>query len=79
MHAVAPLASWYSPPGQPVHVALPGVAVKVPGAQAVGAVEPVAHALPTGHGEQSLASSRLAAFEYDPAKHGNSADAPGGQ
>ena len=53
--------------------------LKVPGAHKVGILEPVAHAEPAGHGVQSDASSRLRLLEYEPAKHGSSADAPGGQ
>ena len=32
-----------------------------------------------GHAEQSVALFRLATFEYEPAGHGSSADAPSGQ
>ena len=42
----------------------------------MAAVEPVAHADPAGHGEQSDASSRLGAFEYVPAKQFEHTTAP---
>ena len=62
-----------------MHWDWPVVAVKVPGEQAVGEVDPVAHEEPAGQVVQSLASSRLAVLEYVPARQGNCADAPSGQ
>ena len=52
------------------------MAVIEPGAQGVGAVEPVAHELPAGHSVHSPAVVRLVALEKEPARHGSTALAP---
>ena len=62
-----------------MHSAWPGLSLMVPGAHAVGAVEPVAHAEPAGHAVQSLASSSPGRLEKLPAGHASWADAPRGQ
>ena len=51
----------------------------MPGAQGEGSVEPTPQLLPSGHAAQPAALSRLATFEYVPAGHGSSAEAPSGQ
>ena len=76
---VDPIWSWYSPPLHRVHSDRRLVADMVPGAHRIGAVEPITQAKPTGHAVQLSACARPGVLEYDPAGHGNSADAPGGQ
>ena len=78
-HADMPDAPCHSPAEHCAHADAPSLALNVPAAQAVAAVEPVAHADPAGQAVQSAASSRLALFEYEPDTHGSSADAPAGQ
>ena len=51
----------------------------VPGAHSSGAVEPVAQDEPAGQARHSEADCKPVLFEYVPALHGSSADAPGGQ
>ena len=51
----------------------------VPGAHGAAAVDPVAQDDPSGQAVQSDAIVRLATFEYEPAGHGSSAEAPSGQ
>ena len=51
----------------------------VPGAHGAAAVEPVAQDDPSGQSVHSLELVRFATFEYEPAGHGSSADAPSGQ
>ena len=50
-----------------------------PGKHGEGAVEPVEHDEPDGHGVHSAALLRLGALEYEPAGHGSSAPAPAPQ
>lgn len=46
-----------------LHCDAPNDGAWLPGAHIVGAVEPVAHALPGGHGVQSEAATRFNALE----------------
>ena len=55
------------------------LAANVPGAHGACAVDPVAQADPVGHSVHSAELVRFATFEYEPAGHGSSADAPSGQ
>ena len=55
------------------------LAVIVPGAHRRGTFEPAAQEAPTGQAVHSAALIRFATFEYEPAGHGSSADAPSGQ
>ena len=71
--------SWYSPAGHAAHSDWLLLVVMVPGAHGVGAVEPVAHAEPAGHGLHSLSDCRLVLLEYEPALHGRGMELPSGQ
>ena len=62
-----------------MHSDAPSLVLIVPGAHRAWSVEPVAHDEPAGHVEHWASDSRLALFEYEPAGHGSSADAPAGQ
>ena len=79
LHAVEPDASWNSPATHIAQTASPTLDANVPGAHSACAVDPVAQADPSGHAEHSLELVRFATFEYEPAGHGSSADAPSGQ
>jgi hypothetical protein len=52
-------------------MAVPEALAMVPGAQGVGAVEPVVHEDPGGQTVQSVACARLGTFEYVPSRHGS--------
>ena len=67
------------PGAQFTHVDWLGLSVMVPGAHGVVVVEPVVHAEPAGHAVQLSACERPLWLEKLPARHGSSADAPGGQ
>ena len=67
------------PAGHRSHVACFVSPLNSPGRHGAALVEPVEHAEPAGQSEQSDASSRLRLPEYVPARHGSSAEAPGGQ
>ena len=62
-----------------MHSDAPSLVLIVPAAHGAWSVEPVAHDEPAGQSEHSPADWRLALLEYEPARHGNSADAPAGQ
>ena len=79
MQAVEPDASWYSPATHIVHSDWRVLAANVPGAHSACAVDPVAQADPVGHSVHSAELVRFGTFEYEPAGHGSSADAPSGQ
>ena len=64
---------------QLTHTDSPTDAVYVPGAHAVAAVLAVPQLLPTMQLVHSVALPRLVLEEYEPAGHGNAADAPLGQ
>ena len=49
---------WYEPPEHAEQAEAPVVADTVPAAHGVGAVEPMAHELPVGHSEHSLADDK---------------------
>jgi len=61
-----PARSWYLPATQVTQMAALDALAIVPGAQGVGAVEPVAHDDPAGHAVQLSGFTRLGAFEYVP-------------
>ena len=79
LQAVEPGASWKLPAAHDEHSAWRVVAANVPGAHGACALEAVGHIEPFGHAEHSGALVRLATFEYEPAGHGSSAEAPSGQ
>jgi len=63
------------PPAQGEHWEAPAAGATVPAAHGVGAVAPVPHELPAGHGAHSPAAARSVAFECEPAGHGSAAAA----
>ncbi|MAX26051.1 MAG: hypothetical protein CMJ19_16260 [Phycisphaeraceae bacterium] len=79
MQPVWPLAFWYSPLLHGEHSLWPVIPVNVPGTQAVGATEPVAHAEPAGQAVHSAALARPYALDHEPAGHGLGRDVPDGQ
>ena len=62
-----------------MHAAERTTSVYAPGLHGTGAVDPVAHAEPTGQSSHSVADVRPTALEYVPEKHGMEAVEPGGQ
>ena len=57
------------PASQAVHVALPSVAATLPAAHALGAVAPLAHDEPAGHGAHSVCEAPPVAPRHEPASH----------
>ena len=76
LQAVDPGPSWKLPASHCAHSACPDTAVNVPGAHGAGAVDPVAHELPSGQSVHSDALPSPVLLEYVPAAHGSCADAP---
>ena len=62
-----------------MHLSNPAVGALLPGVQAVGATEPVAHALPGGQAVHSAALPKSVALEKVPASHGSAAAEPAAQ
>ena len=79
LHSVLLAASWKLPAGHLVHVALLVTLAVVPGAHAVGAVEPVEHDEPTGQSVHSLAAPRPSTLLYVPPLQGSGSAAPAAQ
>ena len=79
LHDDAPDSFWYVDAGQSVHIGLPATDAWLPGLQAVGALEPVPHAWPSGHGEQSPTLVMHVAFEKLPEGHGRASTLLSGQ
>ena len=81
LHAFAPLSSWYSPAGHLVQMLASGLALKVPGAQAVALSDQVGQKVPAAHAMQSsfLVITSCDELVRRPAGHGSGADAPSPQ